>query len=133
MSIVFGFPESVKYSTCRRVGEYWCQTLISCWTSCSSAFYWHSKQISGPPLCPRFLGSRRGGHSPRSVIYQSIRSTKQCSKISQPTSRRHIKISPLCVFLVHIRQYPLQRGALPSVALLSTGGESRALYNRREY
>ena len=78
--------------------------------SSSSAFYWHSKQISGPPLCPIFQAHVEVDDSPRSVIYRSIRSTKQCSKINQPTSRGHIKISPLCVPSIYKAVPPLKRG-----------------------
>ena len=41
-----------------------------------SAFYWHSKQISGPPLCPN-LGSRRGG-----------RQSAQCNHVIDPLDRQ---------------------------------------------
>ena len=36
--------------------------------SSSLAFYWHSKKVSGPPLCPIRLTKRRK-YRPRSVIY----------------------------------------------------------------
>jgi hypothetical protein len=66
--------------------------------------------------------------SPHSVIYRPIGSTKQCSKVNQPTSRRPTKILALFVFLVYIRQNPLSRKRdLPKVDLLPDGGESRVL------
>jgi hypothetical protein len=49
--------------------------------------------------------------NPRSVIYRPIGSTKQCSKINPPTSRRPTKFWSLLVFLVswYIRQNPLPK------------------------
>jgi hypothetical protein len=39
---------------------------------CSSlAFYWHSKKVSGPPLCPSRLTKKRT-YRPRSVIYRYV-------------------------------------------------------------
>ena len=42
--------------------------------TCSSslAFYWHSKKVSGPPLCPERLTKRRT-YRPRTVIYRHVR------------------------------------------------------------
>jgi hypothetical protein len=40
--------------------------------------------------------------SPLSVIYRPIGSTKQCSRINQPNSRRPTKILPILTFLVYI-------------------------------
>ncbi len=37
----------------------------------SLAFYWHSKKVSGPPLCPSRLTKRRT-YRPRSVIYRYV-------------------------------------------------------------
>ncbi len=39
--------------------------------SSSLAFYWHSKKVIGPPLCPRWLTKRRT-YRPRSVIYHIL-------------------------------------------------------------
>ena len=37
----------------------------------SLAFYWHSKKVSDPPLCPNRLTKRRT-YRPRSVIYRYV-------------------------------------------------------------
>ena len=66
------------------------------------------------------------------LIYRPIGSTKQCSKINQPTlgGVRVVYLSP---FLVHIRQHLLsRRKGVPKVDLLSTGGgEKSLLYKER--
>ena len=49
----------------------WINTHVLCRNSSSLTFYWHSKNVSGPPLCPRWLTKRRTYH-PSSVIYQLV-------------------------------------------------------------
>jgi hypothetical protein len=44
---------------------------IHVYNSSSLAFYWHSKKISDPPLCPNRLTKRRT-YRPRSVIYRYV-------------------------------------------------------------
>ena len=72
-------------------------------------------------------------NSPRSVIYRPIGSTKQCSKINQPTSRRPTKFLSLLAFLVYIRQDPLpeEEKFLPKVTLLSAVGGKQS-YKKKQ-
>jgi hypothetical protein len=58
----------------KRIGgttEMWHLRLAVLTRSSSLAFYWHSKKVSGPPLCPSRLTKRRT-YRPRSVIYRYV-------------------------------------------------------------
>jgi hypothetical protein len=58
------FPINVK-------NAYGLQTFRDRSISSSLAFYWHSKKVGAPPLCPSRLTKRRT-YRPRSVIYRYV-------------------------------------------------------------